>query len=107
MKFLFIFSILFLSLKALGADTVRIYDIANFAVTATSGINFNLIVESPSGDATTDSSESATARVYVPMKNATIDHDKYLYYSRSGATTLSSSVSGTSTIDFPLSFNSS
>lgn len=103
MKFLYTISLICFSFAAFCADTVRIYDIENLVVSVTSGTSFDLNVEIPSGDSTTDSSESTTARIYVPMKNASADHNKYLYYSRSGATTLSSSVAGTSTINFPLS----
>ncbi len=66
MKFLSFITIL-LSLNVFAADSVRINDPVNLVVTGTTNVNFNLGVDSPSGDAT---SESAPAKVYLPIQNA-------------------------------------
>jgi len=97
MKYLSLLAFFF-SVSAL-ADTVRIYNVADFTITGTSGIEYELNVDKPSGDAT---AETAPATVYLPMKNTSIaDQDKYLVTSRSGSLTLASGTD-TTPINFRL-----
>jgi len=95
MKYLSFLAIFF-SVTSVFADTVRIYNVSDFAITGTSGIEYSLNVDEPSGDAT---SEGAPATVYLPMKNNP-SVDNYLLSSREGALAM---VSATDTT--PINFH--
>lgn len=94
MKFVLPFLLLFSS--GLLANTVRIYDVDDLVVTATSGISYNLNVDEPSGDAT---SEGAPASLYLPMANT--GSDEYLLNYREGGRPLVSATD-TTPVNFPL-----
>lgn len=95
MKFVLPFLLIFFSAGLL-ANTVRIYDVDDLVVTATSGIAYNLNVEEPSGDAT---SEGAPATLYLPIANT--GSSEYLLNSREGAAPLVSAAD-TTPVNFPL-----
>lgn len=73
---------LFISLS-LFADQVRVYDPDDLAISASTNTTYSLFVEEPSGDAT---SESAPAKVYVPMENASGTNKNYFYLNANSGT---------------------
>lgn len=95
MKFVLPFLLSFYS-ACLLANTVRIYDVDDLVVTATSGISYNLNLDEPSGDAT---SEGAPATLYLPVQNA--GSDEYLLNYRDGGRPLATSTD-TTPVNFPL-----
>lgn len=97
MRFLLIF---ILVLGNSFADTVRIINPHDLVINGVTSTSFPLNVDEPSGEATEDTDP---ARVYVPMTNAFLDHDKYFsQYSASGVSVLFNTTLLAHVINFPL-----
>ncbi|MDD4975758.1 MAG: hypothetical protein PHY93_15480 [Bacteriovorax sp.] len=99
MKLLSLLILFCFTLNLFAADTVRINDPANLVMTGLTSTTFTLGSDSITGDATT---EASPARVYVPMTNNAVDHDKYFSQYNAGVTVLFDTTNVNNVINFPL-----
>lgn len=84
MKKLLLFFILFSSLSR-AADQVLIYDQSNLSITGVTNTSFTLFSSAASGDAT---SESAPAKIYVPLETTTSNTNRDYYYQNTSGSTV-------------------
>lgn len=83
MKFLSFIILILFTQQILAADTVRIYEPDNLVVNGITSGTFSLYVDEPSGDAT---SESAPAKIYIPLEvNTTTNDNRPYYYLNTGS----------------------
>lgn len=83
MKWISVLLMCFAYSIASAADTVRIYEPDNLVVNGSTSGTFSLYVDEPSGDAT---SESAPAKIYVPLEvNTTLNTNRDYYYLNTGS----------------------
>jgi hypothetical protein len=97
MRSLFTILLMVLSFNVFAVDTVRIDAPTNMMVTGVTDTSFTLGSDNPSGDAT---SESAPAKVYIPIQNTATGSDDYS--TLNVAATLYNVTNASHTVTYPL-----